>query len=232
MIARATRLALALALLAGCNAVLGIEEAHLSQNVGEGSLPNKPVVIPNANCDAPVSDCGSCLSANCAAALDADLTTKPGRDALVTYRACLGTDCADSDEACGEALLESGSELVTCAATDCRDECSASSLASTCKIYCTCMGMNCAGSAALTDCEAQCMGEDLADVGCRLTHCEYSPLSSTPDLHCGHAEGVGQCTGTGSITPTCTDRKIPGWICYDNAECCSGDCNPDTDICN
>jgi hypothetical protein len=228
----------------GCNAVLGIEKAEYDPDVGQAlggsggaggttgavASANTPRVIPLASCNAPTTECQSCLEAQCSSQLAESLTTVENREKLDAYRACLGSQCADNDSF--DCLELAPILLATCVTGACSSECSTSPLVSTCELYCACMESNCLTEVQDTlagDCRASCEA-NLEYLSCRRAHCEFA----TPELpiHCQHALGVGECPRLSGVASKCDYRRVSGWTCRSHAECCSGDCDSTIQMCN
>lgn len=248
------RLAPALAILAigslpaliGCNAVLGIDEAHERD---EGGGASKVLEVPIATCDGPQpASCASCIADSCKNSLDACLNTTPCRDALNEYRKCLGTKC--NDGTCLAALHAGpASALADCAlgANECPECPESTPLADICSLYCACMrqpmplsaGVEAVGQtceqydgSSLKDwtagdtnsCLATCRDlKDPAAVHCRWTHCELAQ-SGEKALHCGHAIGELKCPRHVQVTGSCKDKRVDNWGCSSDAQCCSNHC--------
>lgn len=225
----------------GCNAVLGIDEAHSRD---EGSSSSAVQVIPIPGCDAPTTECATCVSSS--KAFQACLGDHDCRKALDVYRACLGSKCAGDN--CFEQLQISAGQPV---ADYVRGECSqcegVTPLVSVCDLYCACMeqvlppaveggvadGMTCetfAGAPWAADNLAQCKDNcealaktDLASVNCRWGHCE---LAAGGELrsHCSHAIDSSICRAAVVPNSNCTDRSLSGWACENAKDCCSNHC--------
>lgn len=248
------RLAQALALaaicslpaLVGCNAVLGIDEAHERE---DGATSSKELEVPTDQCNGPQpAACGACIGTSCAVSLETCLKSHDCREALNQYRKCLGGKCDDSS--CLVALRAGPArELAGCAlnAAECPECPGATPLADICDLYCACMQQPMPASAGepyvgktceqyndttLKDwiagdresCRVACRGlKDPAAAHCRWTHCELAQ-SSELALHCGHAIGESRCPLAADLDAECKDRRINGWGCDRSDQCCSDSC--------
>src|SRR5260221_2672263 len=124
---------LTLLALGGCNAALGIDEAHLRD---DGSSQSTTQVIPNAECDAPHTSCGTCASNSMA--FTTCMADHNCRKALNEYRECLGSKC--NNAACFDALSKGPAQTVADVVSAECPECQGNSpLASMCDLYCACM---------------------------------------------------------------------------------------------
>lgn len=220
----------------GCNAVLGIEEAH-----DRGSLMSTiKQAVPLKSCDAPRGECAADLAkgnafANC-------LTTHDCRAALNDYRECLGSSC--NHAGCLDAMkggpADSVANWVKVESATCVDN---SSLAGICDLYCACMeqplpsGSSCAAFdgpdlpwaplsgdslANRVACKSHCMTLDLTSAHCRWSHCELANNGESAS-HCQHAVNEVNCPVKPKIE--CTDRRPGGWGCQMDEQCCSAACN-------
>ena len=220
-------LALATLATAGCNTVLGIEEAQQAWSAsggtsgGSGSTP--PPAPSLVSCFEPDDACTNCVNTSCLPQLTDMLVTNEGRFALDRYRQCLGQQCLDnSDFDCLEGL---GGLLSACVRDNCLAPCSSSALVPTATLYCRCMESKCAGSVQSSlagNCSATAT-TDPEDLHCRWEHCEFA----SPELpqHCDHAVGMGACSGSDPAF-TCTDGSISGYPCDTSSPqtCCSETC--------
>jgi len=233
--------ALATFALVGCNAVLGIDEAHSRD---DGTPRSTTQLIPVPGCETPTTDCASCVSGSVAFA-DC-LKDHACRKALDGYRACLGSKCDAG--ACFDTLLAGPGSLV---ADFVRGECAecegVTPLASMCDLYCACMeqilppptagalpdGATCETAAVapweagqLAQCKAACdelAKRDVASVNCRWGHCELAANGENRG-HCGHAIDSSICPEAVKPNASCTDRSLPGWACDRSQDCCSNHC--------
>jgi hypothetical protein len=217
-----------LAILAGCNSVLGIEEATLDPGSATPRADKgKPQIKPTLSCDEPTSDCKLCRES---CDLESCLGDNDCRDGLFNYRSCLGGDCTDDEfPACLETFAGSASNSSTfpnCVLGNCAEACEGKPLVSTCELYCACLSQNCEEDhASLQNCLQQCKdANNPALYGCRLVHCQYVPKYG--QAHCAHAMGDGMCEEMPLKAPAfdCEDRRISGWTCERNDECCSESC--------
>lgn len=227
--------------LVGCNAVLGIDEAHSRD---QGTVSSTIQVIPVAGCDAPTTECATCVSGS--RAFQECLADHDCRKALDVYRACLGSKC-DGDT-CFEKLQASAGQPV---ADYVRGECpqfeNVTPLVSVCDLYCACMGqvlppdieggvsdgLTCETFAGapwtagnLVECKNNCetlAKTDLASVNCRWGHCELA-ASGELRTHCGHAIDSSICPVAVVPNANCTDRSLSGWACERAQDCCSNHC--------
>jgi hypothetical protein len=190
-------LALLVFAVAGCNSVLGIEEASLDPTAGgfttsgAGGTTQTGGAVPEgyALCDEPEPKCSACLRgqpglAECLADGDCRVT-------LNTYRAKLGPGCVDEGQAAFEALDEPimGTpryNLARAITGACAADCATGSLASICELYCACMAENCVTyddpprTGDLIEppvydpalCMSDCMEMSPEVVGCRFGHCQ------------------------------------------------------------
>lgn len=228
--------------LAGCNAVLGIDEAHLS-DLGTGGgdptvkLNSKVATLASEDCSAPSADCAKCIaSSDCADAKAACLADANCRVALNAYRVCLGSQCSDSDGKCLSALSTYESQLhlgllpfSQCVQATCGDKCKDTPLVPSCELYCGCMAPNCTSELAargtpLMDCQAACGQATVDDLTCRWTHCEIAATHMNAG-HCGHAIGEVFCNAKTVITSTCSNKSQSTYACDTGEDCCSGKCN-------
>jgi hypothetical protein len=223
--------ALTTILAAGCNSVLGIEEAHLDVSMGGTSSggtgnpgDNQRQVPPISTCDGPQGTCGSCVQTSCSAERTNALLDNDARKAINEYRKCLGVDCEDPEDLCLEALTASAaSQLAGCVQTHCSTDCKNSPLVSTADLYCACMPDHCPTqvNGFGTTCAAAAAAVSLEDLGCRLLHCEFA----IPNFggHCVHAVGEGFCPVEDPIS-TCTTLNMSGYPCNNDYECCTMRC--------
>lgn len=219
----------------GCNAVLGIEEAH-----DRGSLmSNVKQAVPSKTCDTPRGECSTCLSGTNAFATC--LTSHDCREALNDYRECLGSSC--SRAGCLEAMeAGAGKEVAPVIAAECPQCEDSSSFAGICDLYCSCMeqtftlSTSCAtfvdtdlpwklSGDGLTDrlaCKAHCMTLDLTSAHCRWSHCELANNGESAS-HCQHAVSELNCPQKPKVE--CQDLRPGGWGCTSDQQCCSKACN-------
>jgi hypothetical protein len=232
----------ALALI-GCNAVLGIDEAH-SRDDG-GSSTSTAQVIPVAGCETPGTEFSAHFSdsqayADCLASHDC-------RKALDAYRACLGSKC--NGIACFDKLSAgAGQQIADVVHAESPQFEGIKPIASVCDLYCACMGQTLppATKGAVADgltCEtfagvswepgnkAQCKDAcealakvDLASVNCRWGHCELAANGEARG-HCGHAIDDSICPALAVPNAACTDRSLKGWACEGPRDCCSNNCS-------
>jgi hypothetical protein len=233
--------------LVGCNAVLGIDEAHSRD---EGFTSGKGQEVPSDKCNGPQPvACATCITTNCPGARDDCLASHDCREALDTYRKCLGSSC---DDASCLAALQAGPAraLAGCAlsTTECPECPQATPLVDVCELYCACMqqpmpesagapyvGQTCEqyNGTSLKEwaagdreaCKTACRGlNDPAAAHCRWTHCELSQ-STEKAFHCGHAIGDSRCPLAVNLDAGCKDRRITGWGCDRSEQCCSDTCS-------
>ncbi|HVY28859.1 MAG TPA: hypothetical protein VHB79_20020 [Polyangiaceae bacterium] len=230
----------------GCNAVLGIDEAH-DRNAGGGS--NHSQLIPTATCASPHGNCATCFDGS--KSYTDCLANHDCRKALDDYRQCLGFSC--HEDGCLDALeLNAGRAVAdwvtTESCTDCVDN---SPLADMCDLYCACMEQVLPASAVGADmqsktcesfngselpwtstgnasadrvaCKTACKALDAGSVHCRWSHCE---LANSGELasHCRHAVSDTFCPKKTTANADCTDRALGGWGCHQDTDCCSGTC--------
>jgi hypothetical protein len=242
---------LALCLSAGCNAVLGIEEAQPRGTAGgtgngsagsAGSSASTPgtglAYTGTDSCKgepAANTACQACLTQQCTSAAQS-LCTKDHscRRQMDDYDACLGASCLTPNQCFEQTLLKPGQQVNDCY-SQCADACAVSPIYSPCDLYCACMGANCSDQfsdtpmngqfGSLSDCLTKCQALPPEIVTCRRTHCELAGLSA--DLtHCDHAVGHIFCSSTMPTDRTqCTDKSLDSFACQQSSECCSGNCN-------
>jgi hypothetical protein len=249
----------ALSLPAGCNSVLGIEEATLkgggsagSGSGGSGSsvyVPPPNPYVSSGTCGDPVSSkCSGCLASNCKSGeMTSCLESKDCRAYVLGYSKCLGSSCTPQANKCfEEQLFQVGTPMPTCALA-CRGDCAetqpASPIASPCQLYCGCMMANCSQKfapapamwASMDACVSDCGTLAPETVNCRWTHCDIAPFD-TKLPHCEHAIGnLGVCPDTKGVTrpaSTCPDKSLKSFWCDTPDVCCSDDCDLQTKTCN
>ncbi len=229
--------AVATFLAAGCNSVLGIEEAEPMSDAGSprgGSGSggtgnpgdNQRQVPPISTCDDPKGTCGTCLQTFCSAERANALLDNDARKAINEYRKCLGVKCEDPVDTCLETLSGSAADqLASCVQINCATDCKNSPLVSTADLYCACMPDHCQPQVTAfgTTCASAAAAVDLEDLGCRLLHCEFAIQGF--EGHCGHAvEGGGFCPVFEPVS-TCTTLNMSGYPCDSDGECCTNRCN-------
>lgn len=230
----------------GCNAVLGIDEAHDRE---AGSSGNHTQLLPTATCARPHGNCTTCF--NDSKAYVSCLASHDCREALDEYRQCLGSSC--HNDGCLEILRGGPGRMVADWVTSesCSDCVDSSPLTDTCDLYCACMeqvlpetaGDNAVGKTCesfdgselpwmpvgnpagdLAACKAACKDLDPATVHCRWGHCE---LANSGELanHCHHAVDDTFCPNKITANASCTDRRLGGFACPNgDQQCCSGTC--------
>ena len=227
--------------LVGCNAVLGIDEAHSRD---EGMASSKVQVIPVPGCDAPTTECATCVSGS--KAFQECLVDHDCRKALDVYRACLGSKC-DGDTCFDKLQVSAGQPVADYVRGECSQCEGVTPLVSVCDLYCACMeqvlppaveggvsdGLTCETFAGapwapgnLAQCKDNCEAlakTDVASVNCRWGHCE---LAANGELrsHCSHAIDSSICPVAAVPNANCTDRSLPGWACERAQDCCSNHC--------
>ena len=225
--------------LGGCNAALGIDEAHDR----DGGQAVTAQAIPLKDCNEPKMDCGSCVEksqrfAEC-------MGDHFCRKALNHYRECLGTHCSKPECLAGLAKDPIGTTLVDWITTECSSGCvDASPLASMCDLYCACMGqqlpktgktcqtvndslpwqLSGEPTADTAACKESCKKLDLGSANCRWSHCELATNGESSG-HCLHAVSDFFCPTVTVVDPKCTDRFQKNWGCVDNTDCCSNICS-------
>jgi len=217
-------LAIGFVVLQSCTAVLGMERATLDLST-DGSAPpgsTDPCTAP------PTQDCSLCIEQNCGAAFAACLDSFQCRATLDAYATCIGESCSGAPASCSAKL---DSSLRTCV-RGCDVECTGTSLATDCDLYCGCLG-SCVGvGTAIAPTGQECFTKcevDLATPGlvpCQRDHCEWG---KGRENHCLHATGQDpQCLNAiNSGLPkqqNCFGLSERGWFCDVDSECCSGDC--------
>jgi len=233
---------LAVVALVGCNSVLGIDEAHLSDGASSPSNSSNALAIPIVSCQAPASECAACLAS--ASAYTKCVSNQACRKALDRYRACLGDKC--NDVGCFDALsATAASEVADYVRTECSQCAGQKPLASMCELYCRCMqqqlpgitadaapdGATCEtaaaapnrGSACITACE-MLAATDPASVHCRWSHCELA-VGGESRTHCLHAIDSSICPLKVVAGDDCKNRSLPHWACDDGNDCCSSSCS-------
>jgi hypothetical protein len=219
---------LLLTALAGCNAVLGIEEAHLSDGPPQNSSTANPVSYAAiTTCDSPAPECEDCMTGVCSSFLQQAMLTPTNRMALNDYRACLGARCEDTQSfGCLEAMKERHTDLFvlgTCVEMNCPN-CKGRPLVPTRALYCQCMSQHC-GQGVQNDLGGDCDANattNLEDLSCRHKHCENAPLDFA--AHCAHALGQQGMCPPPTVANSCETAGKTGWFCSENSECCSRDC--------
>lgn len=207
---------------AGCNAVLGIEEAEPASTEqaalcewGQGaSLGACGVSDP---CESCVSGCGTQL-AGC-------LGDRACRQALAHFRTCQRDDCTDPSGKCTTCLTaQTGSSCLA----GCASKCNGAELVDRCTLFCSCMSANCArafdGDPA--KCRAKCETEEPWLTYCHLDHCELAGVLPQSD-HCQHATDEKQVCMQVAGDPSCTNKKLSGRACASPTDCCSSACTID-----
>lgn len=229
--------------LIGCNAVLGIDEAH-PRDDGSPAVSTSQV-IPVPGCEAPGTDFAACFSDSIA--YGDCLANHDCRKALDAYRACLGSKCAGTT--CFDKLLAGAGQAV---ADYVQGECpqfeDVKPIAAVCDLYCACMqqtlppstkgaaadGLTCetfAGVSWQPGNKAQCKDacealakKDLGSVNCRWGHCELAANGEARG-HCSHAIDNSICPEAVVPNAKCTDRSLAGWACDVPHDCCSNNCS-------
>ena len=235
---------LALCLIAGCNAVLGIEEATLKDHP-DGGGADVVVVAPGKFytggniCAADVAPaCTSCLAsakgdslATCAGDLAQCMSTRSCRKQFDQYSTCLQKGCRADPGNCFEPLFAPTKGTPSCVTEHCYRDCSSSQVASPCQLYCACMGANCSSKfPSMNDCLAACSLLDADMVTCRRTHCEIA--ADDPNFgHCDHAVGITNCVAKPNRAQECTDKSLLTFACTADSDCCSGNCNTTLKAC-
>ena len=120
---------------AGCNTVLGIEQAELVENTNSLSC-HWPPAEPTKDCPVCDESCAdSCKIGECLADRDC-------RRSLKDYRKCVGDACTDTSGECRGCVSGNAraAELTSCM-KDCR--CSVAGAVTLCESYCACMQSQC-----------------------------------------------------------------------------------------
>jgi hypothetical protein len=238
--------AVATVTLGGCNNVLGIDEAEPRPTVG---ISSHALEVPIRACNGPQpAACGACIATSCKNSRDKCLATNACREALNTYRKCLGAKCND-DSCLADLKAGPAKDLAGCAleGVECPACPAVTPLADICDLYCSCMeqpmpdsaGMDAAGQTCeqydkdlLKDwtpgshesCMAACLNlNDLTSTHCRWSHCELAQ-SGELGLHCGHAIDPVRCPLMLEVSSECKDRRINKWGCAKSDQCCSNRC--------
>lgn len=204
--------------LAGCNAVLGIEEAEPASTeqaalceFGQGATLGACGF--SDTCENCVSGCGTQLS-TC-------LGDRACRQALAHFRTCQRDDCTDPSGKCTTCL--SSQTNASCLA-GCASKCNGTEIVSRCDLFCSCMTANCSREFdGMEDCHQKCEAEEPWLTYCHLDHCELAGILPQSD-HCLHAsERKPVCMQVAS-DPSCTNKKLSGRACSSPADCCSSSC--------
>jgi hypothetical protein len=236
---------LALGLIPGCNAALGIDEAQLRPGDSSGGTSSGPVNVSGprpfytipATCISEVStDCSNCI-ANAKPDSDQCLGDSLCRNWMLGYATCLGENCTPNAAKCFEPLVSTVGTPVGSKFSACESACDHTPIFSTCELYCGCMLENCSAKfATFGACMTACGALDPEAVNCRWTHCEAvkNDKLMPPLPHCEHAVGnLGICPPNGSMRPeTCTDSSPKSFFCATDADCCSGNCDLGNRTCN
>ncbi|HWZ88566.1 MAG TPA: hypothetical protein VNW92_06945 [Polyangiaceae bacterium] len=227
---------LALGLIPGCNAALGIEEAQLRADGAGASSATAGTVVHYAGddiCSSDNSACSACVATACKSTGGDNqcLGDHDCRGAMDDYNACLGKTCTAAD--CFDKLVAGPPKLADCF-TSCVIPCSNVPVYSACQLYCACLGVNCARDfpapyANNAACLADCLALPPELVTCRRTHCELAGLSGAP-VHCDHAVGKGFCASATDLpmrddSPTGCQKSLNSFACTTGSDCCSGNCD-------
>lgn len=221
--------------LSACNAILGMEHARLDEEgvtSGTGGaggsagdpFPGKPrlAAAQQRACTQGSTACTDCLKG--CSGYDTCISNKDCRASLDDYAYCLGKTCSGDAEECSFGVEPPS--FKSCL-LDCKD-CVKSTLASTCELYCGCMGEFCDGYLK-GDCMQQCQSWALQIAACRRDHCEYAKNGIVGDVdHCLHASGAQDvCASVGPLkepSAMCLGLQLSGWACDSSKECCSKTC--------
>jgi hypothetical protein len=252
----AAALLAALYTVAGCNAVLGIEQAELEQTSAPVLSCDWPIADPTVDC--PPGTCDDQCHTHCD--VGACLADQGCRQALQRYRKCAGDACKDDGVRCGSCVSKSplATELSACLSKDYRLPVTAA--ASLCESYCACMHDRCSDNALLLDvdmpdttsCIEACSkggsldpkaygfwkkGKPLpSEIYCLWTHCEAA-AQTNDKFHCEHALGqdfANKCPPKQLIDPNAASCEYPKG--YGNAPCnsdddCCGTCRTGQGVC-
>ena len=251
-------LLLGLHTVAGCNAVLGIEPAELTdgseQKLCQWTAPNPAVEC--TGCDE------ACVNNRCK--LDECLNDKDCRFSLFNFRGCVGTACTDAKGNCSCILDENkqAAEVATCL-KDCGSNCNLAAANTLCQGYCSCMKKQCPINEPNGGTDGGCLEACLAglpanapplplasdaagvamwqqapsaeQVGCLWYHC-VAAEPPNDHLHCDHAiNRFGLCSNPPK--PNVTEglcnypQRHANAPCNDRSQCCSGVCN-DKHLCD
>lgn len=237
---------LSLYMVAGCNAVLGIEQAQL-----DDSPPGQTCGWPPAD---PLKECTQVEQAAGNCSIDECLKDQACRKTLAVFRKCAGDSCSDS-EACqgctaGNALAEKTAKCLS------GFQSNLAKAATLCESYCSCMDTRChqtepggAKSACVEACENGLptqppllrgkVDPTVAAVWqtglppwmtyCFWQHCERG-LDPDDATHCNHAIGESQPSicpmpvndPSASLCPF--GKSYGNGPCNTNDDCCSGAC--------
>jgi hypothetical protein len=204
--------------LAGCNVVLGIDEAELAQEAGgdggsagtggtggssggTGGLGGTTAAggtggsIPAGVCELSGEACWDCTATACCGEYEDCAKDSVCSSALAKYNDCLaappagGNTCAELSSALSGKFLT----LSKCVfLSQCGTVCDNYSLGNLCDPYCDCMDSTCPTFIDDRDaCRAFCPSLSLDQVRCRALHCTFA--KSDVDLHCPHAVGIHFC---------------------------------------
>lgn len=227
-------------LIAGCNAVLGIEPAELDDTVGLSQC-HWPPADPTIDChdDACEACADTCDVEGCFGDLEC-------RKKLRDYRKCVGDSCDDKKSQCRGCLSDNAkaAALLSCMDQKC-PSCGPAQSATLCESYCSCMDQKCredeiGGSYATC---LQACSSDPSKFGdwqtfCRWDHCERAKVPNDK-FHCHHAADLSassSCMTPPMVDETTATCKYPliysGAACNGSTECCSKSCNPDRGVCD
>lgn len=236
---------------AGCNSVLGIEQAQLDPS----SDPNATCAWPPPN---PQTDCSTCDEA-CVKECNIDecLSDQDCRYSLFRFLKCVGSSCIDTGGECSGCISMSpkASAAAQCLRR-CGGGCDIAGAISLCEGYCSCMHQQCSDnepnvngsggcmqaclkglplgtSLKIADAEANTIWRQAPEpwqIGCFWYHCE-SALRPNDGFHCDHAIGQNAssvCSKPPKEDPNATlcayPKRYGNAPCNKNSECCSGTC--------
>jgi hypothetical protein len=207
---RALYFLISAAALTGCNAILGIEEAHL----GDASTGAAGAGGGGACSDMAPDPCNQCIAARCCEQYEACIADNDCKTALTAYNVCVGIDFTNDagGGTCDETLGASGnarrSAFAKCAFQNgpassppgCTDVCFGHVAGgNTCSDYCTCVAQACPEKSFDASCLDICGAFTQAQIDCRPYHCGLANTSkmnmNEPGrlTHCGHAFGEALC---------------------------------------
>jgi hypothetical protein len=228
--------------MAGCNAVLGIEQAETDPSLDTEAPSASSCRVSSSR---PKTDCSvgadeGVLGA-CTKQIGDCLHDQSCRSSMRKYLRCVGDDCLDNDHSC--AACSSSSPLAK-QLFSCLDQAGAdaSEAFSVCTAYCACMGERCPTDSQQFGgrCLQTCMGGDGSGgyfgkapspwkTHCLWEHCEMV-ITVDEAPHCPHAIGTNpQCenepTAPSGVSCSINKNGSTG-ACNVNADCCSGICDP------
>ena len=230
-------------MLPACNAILGMERAHLDLGEADAGTSmgagGKPVTHTGTggsvasgekqlpDCTQNSDECMRCLDEKCGMGTSTDCLADPDcRNAVESHTTCISNHLC-SDMTCASSI-DTNQSLGNCYAS-CADKCTDRGLMPICNVYCACMQSECPDqfSRSLGNAMQSCIDSCNTDSSihdnalCREVHCELAHKFGA-DPHCSHAVGLGQCTGPIPICLTGINTGLGP--CTVDPDCCSGKC--------